>query len=283
MLLLFSAHKLMFFAFILTGEPEWQPAVSDETIEVHQVLLSEPNLAGLASNQVWGNAIADSSLVLLHAYLNMQLIHEDPAEYAVATKWWNELLDNDPRSAAKAVAELDTQYVVWNVMSWPEDRSSFLTEYRISIITVLYESFFALQLKIGLLEQEINNFVLPDLTPPEGFPFRTDPASIQDPVKREEYRKRFNAIIRQREVKEIFDDHTNTLGELLYGTASNVSVLYRDIDGIELESLVNFICSNGWGPNEFTRKISSSWQEFDDELKKVCDLEQDGQVINGSP
>lgn len=276
-----ASHPVMFkfvnkigvvVSVLIVGVSMGQPVITNESLDAVEVIQSEPGLAPVISANQWAEASQAASIELLHAYLNLQVVFDDNKYIETASKWWLQLLDQNPRAAAAAVARLDTKYIVWDISQWPTDRSAFLSEYRVALMVVLFESYQALSIEIDQLKAEIDAFVPPDITPPEGLPFRTDPSVVSDPVLRAEYQTRLNDRVKQRNAKVLLGELQNIEGELLYSTSNNVAILYKEAGDKEVQAFVDLLVGQGWAGSELAISVGDSWPIFQQKLQDARDL-----------
>ncbi len=244
----------------------WQPVVTSETRDAIQSVHEEPGLAPLVAEDIWSEASKEASIDLLHAYINLQLIFDDSENLDAASSWWDQLLDKNPHAAASAVAQMDTKYIVWDLSQWPSDLANFISEYRAILMMALFESYQALHTEITVKQAEIDAFVPPDLTPPEGLPFRTDPSAVTDPKLKADYESRLKERARQRNAKVQLDKLKNVEGELLYSTSDNVIMLYKNANEQDVEHLVCILKDGGWDDSELATSISDDWPQLQHKL-----------------
>lgn len=259
-----SLINLMTTALVAFSPPvtEWEPAITDQYLDQRSLAESEPSLLPLVAGQSWNGALTEAAIPLVHSYLNLQVVSDDPALYADAEQWWSRMLTEHPAEAALALARLDTKYIVWNVRSWPGTQARHADTYRYVIMKMIFQAHHALSNEIAVQRELIESQVPPDLTPPEGMPFRAAPSSIRDPELRAEYQARLDESARQRNERFALKDLENANGELLHVLPSNVEILYADAEQAEIDELVDLIDEYGWRQSQLTGALSKSWPAF---------------------
>ncbi|RMH28031.1 MAG: hypothetical protein D6692_06885 [Planctomycetota bacterium] len=249
--------------------------VSQDTINARQVVLekdfSQKEMLAFAKDEMWWEHQAEAVIPVLRAYINGKILGSTTGKPHGAEVVWDYFLTSFPVAAADAVMEIDTRYVVWSLSLWPAAHDHIKPAYREYMMFVVIDCYERAKEVERDQRAAVDSLAPVDRTPPEGLPFGTDPAGVQDPNARKEFARRLAEIDHQRHLRAELDHTEHVLGMMEFQMPDNARLLLEDASVSEQRAIRMMIEKHSWWNSGIVQSMGKkiSWLQKNEDLPNV--------------